>query len=96
MKNIFTISLLLVITSCGLYISETTDSSYEDMISSGLSRVVNNPLVVEDLGHKYKYVEIEEVEYSHWKSRETISHNNRSIDTYISSSQRCVLLVPLD
>lgn len=96
MKKILSIPLFFLITSCGLYISESTDSSYEDMIIFGLNRVGNSPLVVEDLGHKYKYVEIEEVEYSHWESRETLSHKNRSIDTYISSSQRCVLLVPLD
>lgn len=79
---------------CGLYLSDSTDSTYEEMVSFGLERLSSKPVVVEDLGHKFMSSQLEEVEFSKWHNKETLTYNNKTIDTYISTSERCVLLIP--
>lgn len=96
-KIIFLLTSLVLFTGCDLYLAESDNTTYEQMLSYGINFLENNignSITVEDSGHSLsvKAVEIKNVDSKEWQLHDSVEIKGITYNSYISKNYKTVLL----
>lgn len=94
----FLIPLFIILSSCGLYIDNSNEYSYRELLNYGLNRINRDdpkPLIVTGEKKINSYIVMDSLDMSLWSFKESISFNTITIESYVSKSSPSLYLKPL-
>ncbi len=91
--------LLISFSGCSLYVAESDDTTYREMVDFGIDHLSRNldeyHLLVRDDGQKLSVIHIDSnfvAPKESWVFNETIEVQDKIYDTYLDSNNRIILI----